>query len=126
VIHVETSSATILMTEAPEPKVKDRQTDEIAKGAVSGEALMKVGVVFVDEGESSLIAVTVPESGAATAGASTRELMTRMGRSSSRAALIYQRMTSDRDRIIADRLGAMIRGGGGAIPDSRGERPERP
>lgn len=46
-------------------------------------------------------------------GASTRELMTRMGHSSSRAALIYQHMTSDRDRAIADRLGAMIRDGGG-------------
>ncbi len=50
---------------------------------------------------------------ASTAGASTRELMTRMGHSSSRAALIYQHMTSDRDRAIADRLGAMIRDGGG-------------
>ncbi|MFE1800797.1 tyrosine-type recombinase/integrase [Streptomyces sp. NPDC059517] len=57
---------------------------------------------------------------ASTAGASTRELMTRMGHSSSRAALIYQHMTSDRDRTIADRLGAMIRkeGGGGASGDS--------
>ncbi|WP_328448217.1 hypothetical protein OG780_14290 [Streptomyces sp. NBC_00386] len=62
-IRVETSSATILLTEAPEPKVKDRQTGEIAKDAASGEALMKVGVVYIDEGESSLIAVTVPESG---------------------------------------------------------------
>lgn len=53
---------------------------------------------------------------ASTAGASTRELMTRMGHSSSRAALIYQHMTSDRDRAIADRLGAMIREGGGAAP----------
>jgi integrase len=50
---------------------------------------------------------------ASTAGASTRELMTRMGHSSSRAALIYQHMTSDRDRAIADRLGTMIREGGG-------------
>ncbi|MFE1496229.1 tyrosine-type recombinase/integrase [Streptomyces albidoflavus] len=50
---------------------------------------------------------------ASTVGASTRELMTRMGHSSSRAALIYQHMTSDRDRAIADRLGAMIRDGGG-------------
>lgn len=51
---------------------------------------------------------------ASTAGASTRELMTRMGHSSSRAALIYQHMTDDRDRAIADRLGDMIRNGGGA------------
>ncbi|WP_229894996.1 tyrosine-type recombinase/integrase [Streptomyces galilaeus] len=52
---------------------------------------------------------------ASTAGASTRELMTRMGHSSSRAALIYQHMTSDRDRVIADRLGAMIRESGGEV-----------
>lgn len=38
-------------------------------------------------------------------GASTRELMTRMGHSTARAALIYQHMTSDRDRAIADRMG---------------------
>ncbi|MFI6493429.1 tyrosine-type recombinase/integrase [Streptomyces sp. NPDC050564] len=55
---------------------------------------------------------------ASTAGASTRELMTRMGHSSSGAALIYQHMTSDRDRAIADRLGSMIRGGGGAASGS--------
>ncbi|WP_443052976.1 hypothetical protein [Streptomyces sp. NBC_01186] len=62
-IRVETSSATVLLTEAPAPKVRDRQTGEIAKDAVSGEALMKVGVAYIDEGESSLIHVTVPESG---------------------------------------------------------------
>ncbi|MFJ3339338.1 tyrosine-type recombinase/integrase [Streptomyces sp. NPDC086766] len=62
---------------------------------------------------------------ASTARASTRELMTRMGHSSSRAALIYQHMTSDRDQAIADRLGAVIRGGGGAASDSSGEDAER-
>ncbi|WP_406354471.1 hypothetical protein [Streptomyces sp. NBC_01635] len=62
---------------------------------------------------------------ASTAGAGTRELMTRMGHSSSRAALIHQHMTSDRDRAIADRLGAMIRGGGGVAAGSSGEGAER-
>ncbi|MEU7368562.1 hypothetical protein AB0B92_23940 [Streptomyces hygroscopicus] len=62
-IRVETSTATILLTEAPEPKVKDRQTGEIAKDAQTGEALMRLGVVFIDSGESSLLQVTVPESG---------------------------------------------------------------
>ncbi|MFB7617153.1 tyrosine-type recombinase/integrase [Kitasatospora sp. NPDC056181] len=42
-------------------------------------------------------------------GASTRELMTRMGHSTTRAALIYQHMTSDRDRAIADRMGEAVR-----------------
>ncbi|GAX53277.1 hypothetical protein SO3561_04805 [Streptomyces olivochromogenes] len=41
-----------------------------------------------------------------------------MGHSSSLAALIYQHMTSDRDRAIADRLGAMIRDGGGDPSDN--------
>jgi hypothetical protein len=45
--------------------------------------------------------------------------------SSSRAALIYQHMTSDRDRAIADRLGAMIRGGRGVASGSPGEDAKR-
>ena len=65
VIRVDASTATILLTAAPAPKVRDRQTGEIAKDAVTGEALMTVGVVYIDEGESSLIQVTVPESGVA-------------------------------------------------------------
>ncbi|MDT9699798.1 hypothetical protein [Streptomyces sp. P17] len=63
VIRIDASNATILLTEAPSPKVRDRQTGEIAKDAVSGEALMTVGVVYIDEGESSLVQVTIPESG---------------------------------------------------------------
>ncbi|MEV7432558.1 SCO3933 family regulatory protein [Streptomyces griseoviridis] len=63
VIRVDASSATILLTEAPAPKVRDRQTGEIAKDAVSGKAVMTVGVVYIDEGEWSLFQVTVPESG---------------------------------------------------------------
>ncbi|WP_327392344.1 hypothetical protein OG533_15810 [Streptomyces sp. NBC_01186] len=62
-IRIDTSTATVLLTEAPEPKVRDRQTGEIAKDAASGETLMKVGVAYIDEGKSSLIHVTVPESG---------------------------------------------------------------
>ncbi|WP_055490356.1 tyrosine-type recombinase/integrase [Streptomyces sp. TP-A0356] len=46
----------------------------------------------------------------AASGASLRELMTRMGHSTPRAALIYQHMVNGRDREIADRLGSMIRG----------------
>ncbi|GAB2813343.1 hypothetical protein GCM10027073_51980 [Streptomyces chlorus] len=62
---------------------------------------------------------------ASTAGAGTRQPMTRMGRSGSRAALIHQHMTSDRDRAVTDRLGAMILGGGGAASGSSGENAER-
>ena len=61
VIHVDALTATILLTEAPAPKVRDRQTGGIAKDAVTGVALSTAGVVYIDEGESSLIQVTVPE-----------------------------------------------------------------
>jgi hypothetical protein len=42
------------------------------------------------------------------AGASTRELMSRMGHSSTRAALFYQHATRERDDAIASALDAMI------------------
>jgi hypothetical protein len=62
-IRVETSAATILLTEAPETKIKDRQTGEIATDTTTGETLMTLGVVYIEEGESSLLKVTVPQSG---------------------------------------------------------------
>jgi integrase len=46
---------------------------------------------------------------AAATGASTKELMARMGHASPRAALIYQHATSDRDVVIAKALDGMIR-----------------
>src|SRR3978361_1631500 len=45
---------------------------------------------------------------AANSGATTRELMHRMGHGSMRAALIYQHATTDRDRSIADALGELV------------------
>jgi integrase len=45
---------------------------------------------------------------ASKAGMSTKDLMARMGHDDMRAALIYQRATSDADRLIADRLSALI------------------
>jgi integrase len=50
---------------------------------------------------------------AASSGASTRELMHRMGHASMRAALIYQHVTSERDREIAAAIDARIGDGGG-------------
>jgi integrase len=47
---------------------------------------------------------------AAMAGASTKELMVRMGHSSARAALGYQHATEERERLIARRLSDMIDG----------------
>jgi integrase len=45
---------------------------------------------------------------AASTGASTKELMRRMGPSSARAALLYQHATQDRERAIAEKLSGMI------------------
>jgi hypothetical protein len=44
---------------------------------------------------------------AAGTGASTKELMARMGHSSARAALLYQHASVERDVVIAERLSAM-------------------
>jgi integrase len=62
---------------------------------------------------------------ASMSGASTRELMHRMGHSTMRAALIYQHATGDRAREIADRLNEVVeretkphvRGTAGGTPD---------
>lgn len=53
----------------------------------------------------------------AQAGASTRELMQRMGHSTMRAALIYQHATEARDRALADRLDDFIRAQRAAATD---------
>ena len=45
---------------------------------------------------------------AAISGASTRELMGRMGHVSVNAAMVYQHRTASRDRAIADSLDAMV------------------
>ncbi len=44
---------------------------------------------------------------AARTGATTKELMARLGHASPRAAMVYQHASEDRDRLIAERLGAM-------------------
>lgn len=54
---------------------------------------------------------------AAQTGASTRDLMSRMGHDDMRAALIYQRATSEADQRIADRLS-------GLVDEHQGRRPD--
>ena len=57
---------------------------------------------------------------AAVSGASTRELMARMGHASMRAALIYQHATADRDRAIAQALDQLVEGASQTL-SKRGE-----
>ncbi|WP_409482769.1 tyrosine-type recombinase/integrase [Arsenicicoccus dermatophilus] len=56
---------------------------------------------------------------AARSGASTRELMARMGHSSMRAALIYQHATEERDRAVAAALDAVLTDALGAAGDGQ-------
>lgn len=63
---------------------------------------------------------------AAASGASTRELMHRMGHSSVRAALIYQHATSGRDREIADAMDRRIGGSARANGPLMAQVDERP
>lgn len=59
---------------------------------------------------------------AAATGASTRELMARMGHASSDAALRYQHATEDRDRIIAEALASMAEAA--AVIDLASRKPD--
>ncbi|MFI1519518.1 tyrosine-type recombinase/integrase [Kitasatospora cineracea] len=65
---------------------------------------------------------------AARNGATLRELMTRMGHSTTGAALVYQHMSSDRDRAIADRMGEAVSKalGDDGPPDASGTRVAQP
>jgi hypothetical protein len=62
-------------------------------------------------GESIDIRPYTSAAGASATGATTRELMHRMGHGSMRAALIYQHATNARDRSIADALSALVESG---------------
>ncbi|MFB4318372.1 tyrosine-type recombinase/integrase [Actinomadura sp. 21ATH] len=62
---------------------------------------------------------------AATTGASLRELMARMGHASTRAALIYQHASQNRDQVIAAALGEAFRSLGTAGSPRRARRRDR-
>ena len=68
---------------------------------------------------------------AAATGASTKELMARMGHASMRAALIYQHASADRDAAIAVALSRLaaeqaVAGSAGGAAEPRAEGPARP
>ncbi|MER6491157.1 hypothetical protein [Streptomyces griseorubiginosus] len=62
-IPVETSGATVMVAQAPEPKIKDRRTGEIATDAETGATLMTVNVMFAANGDVEILTITVPEPG---------------------------------------------------------------
>ncbi|MFF9627074.1 hypothetical protein [Streptomyces griseosporeus] len=62
-IPVETSGATVMVAKAPQPKVRDRRTGEIATDAETGAKLMTVDVMFAANDEVEILSLTVPETG---------------------------------------------------------------
>ncbi|MFF4032198.1 hypothetical protein ACFYZ2_21060 [Streptomyces sviceus] len=62
-IPVDTSAATVMVAQAPEPKIKDRRTGEIATDAETGATLMTVNVMFAANGDVEILTLTVPETG---------------------------------------------------------------
>ncbi|WP_406310958.1 hypothetical protein OG899_07840 [Streptomyces thermoviolaceus] len=62
-IPVDTSGATVMVAKAPQPKVRDRSTGEIAIDAETGAKLMTVDVMFAANDEVEILSLTVPETG---------------------------------------------------------------
>ncbi|MGW8330960.1 SCO3933 family regulatory protein [Streptomyces sp. NPDC055897] len=62
-IPVDTSAATVMVAKAPQPKVKDRRTGELAVDAETGAALMTVDVMFAANDEVEILSVTIPKPG---------------------------------------------------------------
>lgn len=62
-IPVDTSAATVMVAQPPQPKVRDRRTGEIATDAETGATMMTVDVMFAANGEVEILSVTVPEPG---------------------------------------------------------------
>ncbi|MFF1638410.1 hypothetical protein ACFVXA_12385 [Streptomyces sp. NPDC058246] len=62
-IPVDTSAASVMVAQPPQPKVKDRRTGEIATDAETGAPLVTVDVMFVLDGNAEILTVTLPETG---------------------------------------------------------------
>ncbi|MFI9796097.1 MULTISPECIES: SCO3933 family regulatory protein [Streptomyces] len=62
-IPVDTANATVMVAKAPQPKVKDRRTGEIATDAETGATMMTVDVMFAANDEVEILSISVPEPG---------------------------------------------------------------
>lgn len=62
-IPVDTSTATVMVAKAPQPKVKDRRTGELAQDIETGAQLMTVDVMFAANDAVEILSVTVPQPG---------------------------------------------------------------
>ncbi|CAL9409953.1 hypothetical protein SUDANB106_01647 [Streptomyces sp. enrichment culture] len=62
-IPVDTSAATVMVAQPPQPKIANRQTGEIALDRETGAKMMTVDVLFVMDGQAEVLNVVVPEPG---------------------------------------------------------------
>ncbi|MEV6024344.1 hypothetical protein [Streptomyces sp. NPDC052036] len=62
-IPVDTAGAVVMVAKAPQVKVRDRRTGEIATDAETGAKLMTVDVMFAANEEVEILSITVPEPG---------------------------------------------------------------
>ncbi|MGW2379108.1 SCO3933 family regulatory protein [Streptomyces sp. NPDC001658] len=62
-IPVDTSVASVMVAQPPQPKLRDRRSGEVATDQETGAALMTVNVMFALNGEVEILNVTVPETG---------------------------------------------------------------
>ncbi|MFE3413307.1 MULTISPECIES: hypothetical protein [Streptomyces] len=60
---IDVSTALVFVATAPEPKVINKETGQIAVDKVTKATLYTVGLLVSDEGEGNLYQVAVPETG---------------------------------------------------------------
>jgi hypothetical protein len=62
-IPVDTSAMTVMLIQAPEKKVKNRETGEIAVDKQSGRVLYNVNIAVIVDGRPDAVTVVVAEDG---------------------------------------------------------------
>ncbi|MEV6651753.1 hypothetical protein [Streptomyces sp. NPDC051219] len=62
-IPVDTAAMTVMLIQTPEPKVKNRETGEIAVDKQSGKTLFNVNVAVIVDGRPDALTIVVAEDG---------------------------------------------------------------
>jgi hypothetical protein len=83
-------------------------TLSVVRTSVSGRSGPRLWRRWASRASTSTISGTRESIWASKAGTSTKDLMVRMGHDDMRAALIYQRATTEADEQIADRLSKLV------------------
>ncbi|GHC52396.1 SCO3933 family regulatory protein [Streptomyces cinnamoneus] len=62
-IPVDTTQMIVMLIQAPEPKVKNRETGELAHDRTTGKTLYNVNVAVIVEGKPDAVTIVVAEDG---------------------------------------------------------------